>query len=186
MADAGFTGVVPIAEGLHFVAARSLIGNALLERLVSEAVEDTDLLADRIPHLSGGLAFFADGRALIQPSCCADLENLDSWREVVLHRPKSGAIWIGHPDLAFTIDGDRITLTEQWEYPPAPESLLQLTVPLGQLTAAVETARLELELFRAELLPVVTTVVGSPMLAERVIDALVGPKGGRALAPGNS
>jgi hypothetical protein len=175
MVDAGFTDVVPIADGLHFVAARSLIGNGLLDRLIRKAVEGTDLVAEQIPHLSGGLALVADGRALITPSCCADLENLESWRELVLDRPKSGTIWIGHPDLAFTVDGEHVTLTEQWEYPPAPDDLLEVKVPLNLLTVAVEQARLELELFRAELRPVVTRLLGSSQNADPVINALVGP-----------
>lgn len=175
MADAGFTDIVPLAEGSHFVSARSLIGNALLERLVREAVDGTGLAADRIPRLSGGVALVADGKALLEPSCCGDLENLRSWEQLVAHQPASGSLWIGHPELAFSLSGDLVTLTEQWEYPPAPDYLLEVTTPLDQLRAAVAQARLEVERLRAELVPVVTRVLGSPRPAKRVTDALIGP-----------
>lgn len=172
MADAGFTNVVPLAEGWHFVSARSLIGNPILERAIREAVQGKE--PGEIPSLAGGLALIADGEALISPSCCSDLSDLRSWKQAVVQRPRSGKIWIGHPELAFSIEGERVTLTEQWEDGPAPERLIELTMPLAQLTSAVARARAEMKLFRLELAPIVARVLGSSRMSARVTNALIG------------
>jgi hypothetical protein len=169
MADAGFTKVVPIAEGWNFVSARSLIGNPLLERMIHEAADGPDPSA-----FYGGLALIADGEALISPSCCGDLSDLRWWKQAVVQRPPAGRIWIGHPDLTFSIEADRVTLSEEWESTSPPDWLHQVTMPVTQLTSAFARARAELRLFRRELLPIVTRVLGSSALARRVTNALVG------------
>lgn len=153
MADAGFAGVEQIAAGSNFVSARRLIGSALLDRLIKEWVEGTEL--DPLPNFSGGVALFADSELLIQPTCCGDLTNLEEWDRVIVDKPATGSIWIGHPDLRFAIEGELVTITEQWEYPPAPENLLAVTVPLDLLAEAVKAARAELDLFWTELSSVV-------------------------------
>lgn len=172
MKDAGFTNVVPIAEGWHFVSARSLIGNPILEQLIREAAEGKEL--DEMGPFYGGLALIADDEAVIGPSCCGDLSDLRSWRQVVAERPPSGRIWIGHPELSFSIHEDRITLVEEWESTTRPDWLVELTMPLAQLSSAVARARAEMKLFRRELEPVVARVLGPSRSSARVTNALIG------------
>ncbi len=186
MADAGFPAIEPVRPGSMHVRARALAGHPLLVRMVREALDGSglpgfptnealaDLAAeDRVGGLEGGFALFAEGQVLIEPGCCSDLGTLSSWEDALRHRSSAATIWVGHPELGVSFDHDAVTLKEGWEYPPAPTYLMEVTLAVGLLEAAVQSARLELKCFREELLPVVAQFVEGTEVARLVLDRLL-------------
>lgn len=189
LAEGGYAGVSPIASGEFFVPARALIGHPLLEHLIREALDGSGLPGfplspdatdttlpptDRISLLSGGFALVIDDQACLPPSCCGDLANITDWEATVAERPPHGELWVGHPALAVAWRDDRVTVTEQWEYPPAPDYLIEATMPAASLVAAVAAARTDLTAFHADLIPVVARLLGNPAQAAPVAARLVG------------
>lgn len=191
LADGGYTGVTPLVSGEFFVPARALIGHPLLEHLIREALDgsglpgfplhaddlDTTLShADRISLLAGGLALVIDGEACLAPSCCGDLGNITGWETTIAERPAHGEVWVGHPALAIAWRDGCVTVTEQWEYPPAPEYLLEITMPAAGLAAAVAAARTELTGFHTDLIAIVARLLGDTAQAALVAACLVGAR----------
>ncbi|MBL8623450.1 MAG: hypothetical protein JNK64_19215 [Myxococcales bacterium] len=186
LAEAGFADVRPIAAGERFVAARALIGHPRLDHLVREALTDSGLPGfpsddddacprmDRISPLEGGFALVIDGDACLMPSCCSDFRNIEDWEATVAARPAHDELWMGHPALVVEWRDERVTVAEQWEYPPAPDYLLEATLPAASLAAAVAAARTELTAFRADLVPIVARLLGAPDQAAAVTARLLG------------
>lgn len=188
LAEAGFADVRPIAAGQRFVAARAMLGHPLLDHLLREALTDSGLPGfpaadddgasppmDRISPLEGGFALVIDGDACLMPSCCSDLRNIEDWEATVAARPAHDELWMGHPALVVEWRDDRVTIAEQWEYPPAPDYLLEATLPAASLAAAVATARAELTAFHAALIPIVARLLHAPDQAAAVTARLLGP-----------
>lgn len=84
LADAGFSDVVPIAPGSHFVLARSLEKHPLLARLIADTRNEDD--GSFLP-LSAGHALFVDGELIFEPGCCSDLGTLREWERLLVRRP---------------------------------------------------------------------------------------------------
>lgn len=188
LVDAGFAGVTLIQAGSRFASARALVGHALLEHVVREALVGTGLPGfpwdaaddadtapiDRVSALDGGLALTVDGAPWLMPECCGDLGNIADWEACVVERPTRGELWIGHPGLAVAWCDGQVRLAEQWEYPPAPDYLVAVTLGGAALAAAVADARAALTWFRAALVPVVARVLGEPTDAAQVTARLLG------------
>ena len=60
-------------------------------------------------------------------------------------------LWRGHPQVRYEIAEGRVLLTEEWEYPPAPENLAEVTATVEQLAHALADVRLEIERFCVQL-----------------------------------
>ncbi|MEV5572959.1 hypothetical protein AB0L06_23180 [Spirillospora sp. NPDC052269] len=96
---------------------------------------------DEIPALSAGFALDLDGRRLVPPGCCSDLDVLSNWREAAGHRSTTPSmLWIGHPWLLVAAEpDDRLSLSGPTESSRGPAEPL-LTVHRTTLRRAVEAA----------------------------------------------
>ena len=171
MADAGFRDVVPVGLQSNFVAARTLIGNPILERMIREAGSDS---IDEISPLSGGLALTAASELLFQPSCCGDLSNVQEWSSALDLAPAAASMWIGHPMLEIEFTGEHVVLRETQEYPNPSRTLLEASMPVAWLRDALQAAQVEQARFRDELVPMVSRIVDAPDLALSLANRLSG------------
>jgi hypothetical protein len=140
LADAGYAGVEPIAPGSHFVDLLSLVGHPLFPRLAKEDREKGGEGA-----LDGGFALMRGDERLLEPGCCCSLSHFTEWEKWLGEKSPAWSPWYGHPVLAVKRDGARLVLTETWEYPPAPDWLVELTVSADAFRAALVEMRRTLE-----------------------------------------
>lgn len=145
MADIGIHDVMPFEPETNFVSLAVMAKSAFLERLVEGRVKDGGF-----SPLCGGLSLMVDDKAFILPMCCGDLGDLAEWDRAIRTQGPS-KIWRGHPSLACEVAEGRAVITEEWEYPPAPENLAELTASVEQLVSALAAVRLDVEQFSVEL-----------------------------------
>jgi hypothetical protein len=156
LAEAGITGLWPIRSRSWHVATTELTDLDTL-RTVLEATlfqdEGIESLAasDSIPALDGGLALCgADGEVLVEPTCCADLDNLSEWQVAARHRGREWqAVWIGHPWVSVRFEEPWLVLTQPDESASRPEG--KWIFRPEQLERALAAAESELEVFAGRL-----------------------------------
>jgi hypothetical protein len=184
MTDAGFRDVTPIALRSNFVAARSLIGNPLLEGMIRErlawakfsveaALENAEAF-DEISSFYGGLALLAAGSLVLQPSCCGALRDVQGWKRALESAPKPANVWIGHPDVDLEFTAERVVLREGRDDEPRPDNFWEASMPLEWLSAALHEAQVEHVRFRDELVPMVSRILGRVEFAREVASRLAG------------
>ncbi|MEV4114972.1 hypothetical protein [Nonomuraea sp. NPDC049695] len=121
--------------------------------------------------VAGGYLLMAAGRPLVAPGCCSDLTDLASWREAARHREGSPSmVWIGHPWLNVTADGDKLLLTGPTEHDPGPE-LAWIT--RRALDSAVRQAAAEVRYFARPLHELCARLAGTRG-ADALCTALLG------------
>ena len=186
MADAGITGIDPIRPGSHFVDAFSVVDNELIVRLIREELEESGLPGfpddtgcqdaedvEAVGMLTGGYALCSGHEVFLEPECCCDFSNLESWRQALAEQPVSGTLWIGHPQAGIAFERDTVTITQGWEGGPAPACLAEIALRVAALREAVvraEDARKELA---RRLLPRVQEVMADPDRVREVRDRLM-------------
>ena len=116
-----------------------------LGSLPSENVMD---VYEEVRTLSGGLAVVYEGKCLLEPQCCCDLNNIRDWSEATTYRgnEEDVTLWTGHPCLHIWFKEGKLLL--QLETDPstrfvvAPSQIHDALIPAitlqRQLSAALE------------------------------------------------
>ncbi|MCB9851347.1 MAG: hypothetical protein H6817_11660 [Phycisphaerales bacterium] len=173
MADAEIFGIEPIEPGSNFADAFAVVRNELIIRMIRESLQGSGLPGfpaenghvrvsgiESICGLDGGFAILTRDGDIFEPQCCTDFSTLDSWKSALEERPKSGQLWIGHPQATISFDAETVTVTEGWEGSQEPESLLWFSATSDELRDAVcnaEEARLRFaEALQARVLELIT------------------------------
>ncbi|SPL88300.1 unnamed protein product [[Actinomadura] parvosata subsp. kistnae] len=148
---------------------RSLGDDDLAERLAG--ADTFEEVFEEVGCVAGGYRLMAAGRPLVAPGCCSDLTDLASWRDAARHREGSPSmVWIGHPWLNVTADGDKLLLTGPTEHDPGPE-LAWIT--RRALDSAVRQAAAEVRYFARPLHDLCTRLAGARR-ADALCTALLG------------
>jgi len=117
LADAGIQGLIPWRRGSWFVSIDQLRDPRLLRLLVTLANPDiatSDL--DEIGPLSGGYILSHED-STIEPGCCCDLGDLESWRLAATDSTEAWwMVWIGHPWTFVRSSGDLLHFVEPSEH----------------------------------------------------------------------
>jgi hypothetical protein len=177
LADAGIRGLIPWKRGSWFVTLDQLSDPALLRLLVNRLRPDiatSDL--DEIGPLSGGY-ILSHEETTIQPGCCCDLGDLESWRLAASDPTEAWSmVWIGHPWTFIRSSGDLLHLVEPSEQDSADGLTEIIHLSRAELREAVARARAERSRFAERLLPVVEEM--APKVAPNlIVDVLVGGHG---------
>lgn len=117
---------------------------------------------------SGGLAVVREGKLLLQPQCCCDLNNICDWAEAMTYRgiDEGEFLWTGHPYLYKWFRNGKLVL--QLESDPS----IHFAVRPKEIRDALQTAvALQRELSTA-LEPVLAAHFGSA--SKLVCDSLAG------------
>ena len=154
LADSGIRDLMPIERGSWHVPTSEFSGPIPLGRLLEVIFQNLLKAAFSIDlhclPLDGGLALRCQCQnVLVEPGCCGDLGDLESWREVVGHRQaKWRPLWIGHPALSVLYRAPRLIISSphDGEYPTA-----RWAVCPDQLRVALDTAEVELERFARQI-----------------------------------
>ena len=153
--------LVPIQLGSWHVSLDAIVASKHLEQILGVLLGDgvpSDV--DEIGPLSGGFALVDQGEVLIEPTCCGDLSNLESWRTAARQRAESAEmIWIGHPWLSAKYRSPLVYINEEEEYRSA-KLLRTFAVDPTSLTSAIVTAEAHLEAARDAVTLGVRNLVG--------------------------
>ena len=154
LADSGITDLMPIESGSWHVPTSEFTGPVLLGRVLEVIFENLlkagfSIDLDCLP-LDGGLALRCQSQnVLIEPGCCGDLGNVDSWREVVGHRHADWRpLWIGHPALSVLYRAPRLIISSPHD---GEDPMARWAVCPDQLQVAIEAAEIELERFARQI-----------------------------------
>lgn len=180
MADAGFPECEAITAGSHFVDAAAVVSQPIIRQLILRDLADANIssitelnarcpseLTEHLAPLCGGLALVHEGRVLLQPECCGNLSDTESWVRVLRDTPESGEVWIGHPPLAISFAGTSVTLTEQSERRIVPDYLSRVTMKTALLSQLVFTAEQRQMEFEEELTAILVGMELLPSIARR-------------------
>ncbi|MCA9041783.1 MAG: hypothetical protein KDA65_15625, partial [Planctomycetaceae bacterium] len=82
----------------------------------SESIEAEE--PDESGALYGGMALCDEnGGVLIEPTCCADLRNINSWNEAADYRKSTWQqVWIGHPWVSVKYEEPRLVFSDLHEH----------------------------------------------------------------------
>ncbi|QDT64736.1 hypothetical protein [Calycomorphotria hydatis] len=145
MVQLGEDQITPIADWSHFVRAKDMLGAVLLEKLLRDCLPDDATKTDEIAGLSAGYALCDSEQVLIQPQCCCDFSNLESWEELVKERSVKSDLWIGHPQPLVEALNEVVKIREGWEGAGAPDYLRVVSTTFADLQIAVDRAKKETE-----------------------------------------
>ncbi|MEU6716504.1 hypothetical protein ABZ897_33990 [Nonomuraea sp. NPDC046802] len=126
--------LVPVLEAAGssgeggWVRLSSLLGEDHLSVLVRSCLE-TDVtgltgraILDTVACLPAGYQLRAGGETLVGPGCCCELSDLAGWRDAARHTgARPSMVWIGHPWVHVSADGDDLLLTGPTEGEGGPE-----------------------------------------------------------------
>jgi len=133
-------------------------GPVLLERLRDPATRAEAL--DEVPSLPGGYLLECGTRCLALPGCCGDLGDIDEWQAAARHQGAARAtLWIGHPWLMVSADGDLLTLTGPVDDDTGPGPRIG-QIRRDLLAHAVAAAEEERTRFADQLQPVCAEIAG--------------------------
>jgi hypothetical protein len=173
LADAGIHGLIPWTRGSWFVSIDQLRDPGLLRLLITRHHPDiatSDL--EQIGPLSGGCILSHEDNA-IQPGCCCDLGNLESWQLAATDSTDAWSmVWIGHPWTFVRSSGDLLHFVEPSEHEVAEGLTEIIRLTRAELLDAVTRAAAERSHFADRLLPVVQKM--APKVdADLIVDVLV-------------
>jgi len=129
--------------------ATSRLAHFGLEHLRLISVRPPSVILDTLPDIlpeglsieDPGLALLHDGDPIVLPTCCADENNLDEWRSMLLEAGESWKmLWIGHPWVSWKRDGDDICLSDYHESTDGAEPDVKWKLPVSELCEAVRRA----------------------------------------------
>ncbi|MEM9215896.1 MAG: hypothetical protein AAGD25_16325 [Cyanobacteria bacterium P01_F01_bin.150] len=167
MADLGIEELAPIADGSMFVNAFNVVKSPLMPRLLKRELSETGIPgypddegredrhldhSDLIAGLTGGYAVISGDRVLLEPQCCCDFSNLNSWKILIQDKPTVSTIWIGHPEPTVMCHGQQFTIREGWESSSRPtRHIIAFTVSETTLRQAVLQAEQKADELYTEL-----------------------------------
>jgi hypothetical protein len=144
--DSGIDELHPHRAGGWYVPVTELTRPSTLRALLDVAFDkvnatlENDLPMDELPMLPGGYVL-GDGRGEIEPGCCSDFSNIDSWREAVAWRSREWKmVWVGHPWTYVSAEGDTLRFLQPSEDDRPKATDIHLSVPRGDLVAAIPVA----------------------------------------------
>ena len=110
----------------------------------AEAAAFLNSLSEQANRMIAGGLMARKGEFIIEPSCCCGLEG---WREWYSLSDGIGSPWLGHDPSPWVEakDGQFVLHTDE------DEQAESLTVPAGELAAALDQARADLDAFAAVL-----------------------------------
>ena len=149
LADSGITGLTPVQCGSWNVPTRQFTDPALLRRVL-EVTFQKSLEAELSPDcgpLNGALALRCQSQnVLIEPFCCADLNDAADWRNVADYREATWSLLpIGHPSQSVRYRAPCLIISDQHDLKPPTEE--RWAVCPDQLRVALVPANIELERF---------------------------------------
>ncbi|MCW8879268.1 MAG: hypothetical protein OQJ89_02700 [Kangiellaceae bacterium] len=187
MGDAGFVGVKPIQPGSNFVDAFSIVENDIMLEIIKENLEESGLPGfpdedgnesqnggENVCMISGGFAIIVGNEVGLEPGCCCDFSNIESWKDILFEKPTKDYVWIGHPEAEVGFQEDRLIIKEGWEYTPVPDYLNEFSVDIDEFIKSVKEAEEALCEYAAKLLEQVKRLIPDPGLARRVTCCLIG------------
>ena len=168
LADAGLTGLTPIAPGSSLVPVTALYDRAI-ERLVAFELEAYDLelsdlgprfdVEDTVTGISGGLVLRHDGVIVAEPGCCCGLDSLAEW-DVASQAAEWRDVWIGHDRHRLEmrrIDGQ---LHLRWGMSQAPDWRGQAVVDAEVMQALLLDVRAKLAGLAVQIMAALPPMVG--------------------------
>lgn len=71
----------------------------------------------------GGIQLLGGSGVLLEPQCCADLSDIESWREAARHRGRErDRMWVGHPCYEVSYQGGELSFFYEDDREWAPDA----------------------------------------------------------------
>ncbi len=155
LAEFGITGLKPISPNSWRVATTEFKNDLVLQKVISRIIShfggiESLVDPDNDPVFDGGLALVdLLGNVLVEPQCCADLENLTDWHEAADYRGERWQmLWVGHPWLSVRFDGERLILSDLHE---SEKPVVRWSINVNELQQALLDVERELRRFAGEI-----------------------------------
>ena len=118
--DSNLGALRAIKEGSYFVDMETIDFPELEEIIKKELSEvEFDDFEEQISRLSGGIVVKIGGEVVTEPSCCADVGDLENWEGIftsevnVWHQ-----LWIGHPWVLYRISAGTVEFSDYTDSNP--------------------------------------------------------------------
>ncbi|PIF44382.1 hypothetical protein CLU96_1348 [Chryseobacterium sp. 52] len=130
-----------ISKGSYLVDIESVDDRNL--EIILQGIE-FDEFEDEILPFDGGIALMEDNKALLLPTCCGDIGNIQEWKKILEDKTQEwNDLWIGHPWVFYKKNKGKIQFSDY-----SDENLKDIT----DIKSMIEIDELELktELMKAE------------------------------------
>lgn len=117
LSDSGLQNLVPIEFASYFIDITTL-GDFELKIIIQKELEDIDLMNydECVPRFCGGIVIKENDKIIIDPQCCADLNNLEEWLDIFnQNKEEWHQLWIGHPWIFYKINNEFIEFSDNVE-----------------------------------------------------------------------
>ncbi len=145
-----------ISENSKFHFDISELNHSDIDKILKENnIEKRDLAY--IDALSGGIAVLENDIAVIEPTCCNNLQSIDEW-EAILKSNKNRwcQLWIGHPWIYYKVVNDVVYFSDYSDtvdYKQRKDIGIKKIreIPITVLTNQLKKMRIELNEFNVKL-----------------------------------
>lgn len=140
--------------------------------LISDAILSSSSIpvVDEISPIPGGYALNVDGSVQIEPGCCCDLSDLESWSSAFREGVGPTLLNIGHGCFSLSSDGAVTTITRRSEVVGHEDDTFQY--PASAFARALEQADVERKRFAESLKSYVSQFALSEEL-DQVVNRLI-------------
>jgi len=106
-----------IREGSYFVNIET-IDDENLKIILKIVFDDVDIEEENYLMLfNGGLLLKKDKQFLLEPQCCADLEDIKNWEYIFENNSSEWTqLWIGHPHIFYRKNEGKIEFSDYTDY----------------------------------------------------------------------